>query len=392
MENKLVAPVTWVEIDMAALRHNLKEIRAVASRNPFFLPFRPAGKKKILDVTQILAVIKADAYGHGMDEVGKELDNLGVGFFGVSDAPEGIRLRELGIKKPILLFESTLLDQVEVIIDHELMPAVCTLELAKALNEYGRKSKKRVDIHVVIDTGMGRLGVWHKDAFQFIVEVMSMNYLRVMGIMTHFPAADSDRAFTKQQIKILYNLVKRLDREGLIIPYIHAANSMGLASYETHVLNLARPGLMLYGLYPHLSLKKTISLKPVMSVKTRILFLKDVEKGRSISYGRTFYTQKYMKVAVVPIGYHDGYFRALSNKAHMIVNGVRCPVIGRITMDQTMLDVSDVQDFSAGMPVTVIGREGSVEVTADELADLAGTINYEIVCSLGNRLPRIYKS
>ncbi|MBF0479624.1 MAG: alanine racemase [Candidatus Omnitrophica bacterium] len=388
---KDVSPVTWVEVDLGALRHNVTQIQELAAGNPFFLPFRPDTANKTFDATQVLAVIKADAYGHGMDKVGPELDRMGVGFFGVSDVPEGIRLRNLGIKKPVLLFESTLPDYAKQMAEYDLMPAVCTMDLAEALNECGQKKKKRVDIHVVLDTGMGRLGVWYKEAYPFIEKLMNMRYLRVMGIMTHFPAADSDRAFTKQQIRIVYNLVKRLDQGGLIIPYIHAANSMGLASYETHVLNLARPGLMLYGLYPHPSLQKKISLRPVMSVKSKVLFLKDVGKGRSISYGRTFFTQKDMKVAVVPIGYHDGYFRSLSNQSHMVINGVRCPVIGRVTMDQCMLDVSKVPYLMAGMPVTVIGQEAQASVTADELADIAGTINYEIVCNLGNRLPRIYK-
>ena len=192
-------------------------------------------------------------------------------------------------------------------------------------------------------------------------------------------------------MKSLYDLVTRLDRTGIIIPYIHAANSMGLAGYETHILNLARPGLMLYGLYPHPSLKKRIRLKPVLSVRSCVIFLKEVRRGRSVSYGRTFFTKRDMCVATVPIGYSDGYFRALSNKAFVLVAGVRCPVIGCVTMDQIMVDVSSVKDVRLGSPVVILGSQRSEHIGADELAEYAGTISYEIVCNLGSRLPRVYK-
>src|SRR3989338_105698 len=237
---------------------------------------------------------------------------------------------------------------------------------------------------------MGRLGIWHEEAYEFIQKVYALRHLRIMGIFTHFPAADTDKLFTKGQVKNLYALVKKLDRSGLIVPYIHAANSMGLAGFKTHVLNLARPGLMLYGLYPHPGLRKKILLKPVLNVRSRVIFLKNVAKGRSISYGRTFFTKKDMLVATVPIGYNDGYFRAFSNNASVLINGVRCPVIGRVTMDQIMVDASRVKALRLGAPVTILGAQKKERISAEELADHAGTINYEIVCSLGNRLAKIY--
>jgi alanine racemase len=335
-------------------------------------------------------VIKADAYGHGVQQIAALLEKKGVGFLGVSDIEEGMALRKIGIKRPILLFESTLASHAKRILDYRLMPTVCTLPLARALNTYAQKKNKIIDIHVKVDTGMGRLGIWHEEAFDFIQRIARLHSLRIMGIFTHFPAADTDRAFTKKQINHLYNLVTRLDRTGLIIPYIHAANSMGLASYRTHILNLSRPGLMLYGLYPHPALKKNICLKPVLSVRSRVIFLKEIEKGRSISYGRTFFTRKDMLIATVPIGYSDGYFRALSNKASVLINGVRCPVVGRVTMDQIMADASNVRGIALGTPVTVLGAQKGERISADELAKHAGTINYEIVCSLGGRLPKIY--
>jgi len=384
-------PLTYAEIDLKAIRHNLKEIAKLTARNTFDLPTRPRSSKITKSKETILAVVKADAYGHGAKDVALLLDKEGVEFFGVSDITEGMALRKFGIKKPILLFESTLASQAQQIVQHRLTPTVCTFELAESLNRYAQKKGRKVDIHVKVDTGMGRLGIWHEEAFEFIKKISTLRHLRIMGIFTHFPAADTDRRFTKEQIKCLYQLVTRLDRTGLATPYVHAANSMGLAGYETRILNLSRPGLMLYGLYPHPSLPKNICLKPVLNVRSHVIFLKEIKKGRSVSYGRTFFTKKDMMVATIPIGYNDGYFRALSNKAFVLIGGVRCPVIGRVTMDQIMVDVSHVKRVKVGAPVTVLGAQRKEYISADELAKHAGTINYEIVCSLGNRLPKVYK-
>lgn len=382
--------LTYCEIDLNAVKHNLKEIVKLSAKNRFDLPTRPHFRKKMRGIETILAVIKADAYGHGAERIALLLDKAGVGFFGVSDVHEGIALRKIGITKPILLFESTLDSHVRKIADFRLMPTVCSLQLACSLNRYAQAKRKVIDIHIKVDTGMGRLGIWHEEAFDFIKEVGKLKFLRIMGVFTHFPAADTDRKFTENQIRHLYRLVTRLDQSGLIIPYVHAANSMGLAVYRTHILNLARPGLMLYGLYPHPALKKKIRLKPVLSVRSQVIFLKNIKKGRSISYGRTFFTKSDMLVATIPIGYNDGYFRAFSNRASVLIGGTRCPVVGRVTMDQVMVDASHVKDIRLGDPVTILGRQKSERISADELAGHAGTINYEIVCSLGNRLPKVY--
>src|SRR3989339_181373 len=382
------AVLNWAEIDLKAIKHNIKEIKKLAVANKFIFPSRKGIQKTKPKPPEILAVIKADAYGHGVEQIALLLEKEGVNFFGVSDINEGITLRKLGIEKPILLFETTLASCAKKLIDNNLMPTVCTLELAKALNEYANKKRKIVDIHVKVDTGMGRLGVWHKEAFDFIGELMKLNRLRIMGIFTHFPAADTDQKFTKDQIECLYNLVVRLDKGGLIIPYIHAANSMGLAGYKTHVLNLVRPGLMLYGLFPDNSFKDKIDLKPAMSIRSQVIFLKDIEKGRSISYGRTFFSKSDMTVAVIPIGYNDGFFRLFSNQASVLIGGKRCKVIGRVTMDQIIVDVSSVKGPKIGMPVVILGKQGEETITAEELAEYAKTINYEIVCNLGNRLVR----
>jgi len=389
-KNKNSEYLTYCEIDLNAVKYNLKQIIKLTVKNKFILPTRPRAKSTLKNIEKIMAVIKADAYGHGMDKIALLLDKEGVGFFGVSDIREGMALQKIGIKKPILVFESTLESQARKIIDHQLIPTVCTLGLAKSLNRYAQRKKKRIDIHVKVDTGMGRLGIWHEEAFDFIKEISAYAHLRIMGLFTHFPAADTDRSFTKKQLKLLHDLVAQLDRTGLIVPYIHAANSMGLAGYQTHIVNLARPGLMLYGLYPHGSLRKKIRLKPVLNVQSRVIFLKKIKKGQSVSYGRTFFTKKDMRVATVPIGYNDGYFRALSNQASVLIGGMRCSVIGSVTMDQIMVDVSHLKTVQLGDPVTILGSQKGENISADELAGYAGTINYEIVCSLGNRLPKIY--
>ncbi len=364
--------LTWAQIDLSAIRHNFRVLRKLA------------GKAKIL------TVIKADAYGHGMLPIAKVLVKEKVDFIGLSNFNEGITLRKAGIKTPVILFETTLAEQAKDIIDYKLTPTVCTLELAAALNRCA--GKRTGNIHVKIDTGMGRLGGWHEEALGFIRKLSRLRNLRIQGICTHFPSADTDRAFTQKQIRQLATLVGQLKRSGLKIPYVHAANSMGLAGYKAQVLNLARPGLMLYGLYPRPELEKKIKLRPAMSVHSKIIFLKRIKKGRSVSYGRTFVAPRPMTVATLPIGYSDGYLRGLSGKADVLVNGKRCPVLGRVTMDQIVVDVSKIKNPRLGMPVVILGRQGKQHVCAYELAQLAHTISYEIVCSLGSRLARVYKN
>ena len=365
--------LTYAEINLNAVRHNFRVLR------------------KLAGTAKILTVIKADAYGHGMLAVARVLVQEKVDFIGLSNLNEGISLRKAGIKMPVLLFETTLAEQAKDIIDYKLTPTVCTYELAAALNRYAQKRKRVVDIHVKVDTGMGRLGVWQEEALGFIKKLSRLENLRLHGICTHFPSADTDRAFTQKQIQQFSTLIGQLKRSGLNILYVHAANSMGLAGYKATILNLVRPGLMLYGLYPRPELKKKFHLRPAMSVHSRIIFLKKIGKGRSISYGRTFIARRPMTVATLPAGYSDGYPRGLSGKADVLVGGKRCPVLGRVTMDQIVVDVTKVKNPRLGMPVVILGKQGRHEVSADELAQIVRTINYEIVCSLGSRLARVYK-
>ena len=367
----------WIEIDLKAVKHNYLAIKRFASA------YAAKG-------ISILPVVKADAYGHGMERIARLLNRAGVEIFGVSDVSEGIALRKSGIKKPILLLETSFSSCVKEIIDYNLIPTVCSLSFAKALNRYAKSVNKKINVHVKIDTGMRRLGVWYQEVDGFLQEITNFSHLKINGIYTHFPLADMDPVFTKRQIKRLSEIVRALNQAGIRIPYVHAANSMGLI-YKTDFLNLARPGLMLYGLYPSAKLKKRIKLQPVMSVKARVLLVKKIAKGQGLSYGHTFVAKKNMAVATLSIGYSDGYMRCLSNKASVVVRGQRCPVLGNVTMDQIMIDVSKVRNVEPDMEVTILGKEKGACVSADELASQAGTINYEVVCSLGNQLPGIYK-
>lgn len=369
---EIVYRPTWAQVDLEAIRHNFRQIR------------------RLFPQKKIIAVVKADAYGHGIKAVARLLDKEQVDVFGVANVCEGIQVRRLGIQRPILIMESLLAPCQEAIVRYNLTPSICTLAFARLLNRYAEKKNRIIDVHIKVDTGMGRLGVWYEEALAFVRQVFLLPHLRTTGLYTHFPSADSDTLFTKRQIRALTRLVGKLDGQGLVIPNIHEANSMGLIGYQTN-FNLARPGLMLYGLSPKPRGRFKIPLKPALSVKSTIVFCKEIAKGRSISYGRTFIAPRRMTIATLPIGYNDGYMRCLSNKSFCLVGGQRCRVLGRVTMDQLMIDVSRVKNLRLGMEAVLLGRQGKISVSADDLARWAKTVNYEIVCSLGNRLPRVYQ-
>ena len=382
--------LSWVEVDRQAIRKNYAALKGLAVKQfdpkPLHIPFYRRGA-----YPQILPVIKADAYGHGMNEISRLLANTGVKMFCVSDVAEGIALRREGITKPILLLESTLADFAKEIVKYHLTASLTTWPLALALNRQGQLQKRIVRVHVNVDTGMSRLGINWRQAEGFINRLLKLKFLRVEGIYTHFPVADTNSRFTTEQIQKLYKLVKHFDQQGKIILYVHAANSMGVAGYKHHIFNLARPGLMLYGLYPTEKLRSKVHLKPAMSVKSKIIFIKEVSRGTGISYGHTFVAKRAMKVATLPIGYQDGYLRSLSNKSSVLIGGQYCPVVGRVTMDQIMVDVSRLKNVHLGQEAVILGKQGLKEISADMVAGWADTISYEIICGLGNRLPRRYR-
>ncbi len=372
----------WAEIDLAALSANYAELKKLAAKN-------------MAHNAGLMPVIKADAYGHGMIETAKCLDAQGCLWFAVSNVLEGITLRQQGFKQQILLFESTLPQDSANIIEHQLTPTVCTLDLAQALDAQAAAAGVQVPVHIKVDTGMGRLGVDEDDILAFVEKLRTdCPRLVLEGIYTHFPLADTDREFTFAQMRRFRDIVFALENQFITFRYVHAGNSMGLGDYKSELFNLARPGLMLYGLYPSEELKEKVRLHPVMSVKTRVIFVKTVSKGDGISYGHTFKAQNDITVAVLPIGYSNGYLRSLSNSGFVLVRGLRCPVVGRVTMDQVIVDVTTL-GMSGDLPrlgeeVVLFGSQKGAQISADDVAQWAGTISYEIICSLGSRLLKVY--
>lgn len=368
----------WCEIDLKAIRYNIRQIRKY---------FNTFSKQSCL-----LPIIKANAYGHGVEKIVKVLQQEGINFVAVSNITEAITLRTLKFKGNILIFESTLPEHIPFIVQYDITPTIATLDFAKKLNQYAKKINKNIKVHIEIDTGMSRLGVLQQDAVSFIEELKEYSFLVLEGIFTHFPVADTNVSFTKQQITSMHQLLEALKKKNISFQYVHMSASMGLLRRLSQGMNLFRPGIILYGLYPSSYLRNQISLKPVMSVKTRVLLIKTIDQGIGISYGHTKITKRRMRIAVLGIGYSDGYLRGLSNKAYVIIEGCLCPVLGRVTMDQIMVDVSKIQNVRIGDEAIVLGSCDNVCVTADDLARWSGTINYEITCHLGNRLTHQYIS
>ncbi len=361
---------TWAEINLKNLVHNFREV-----------------KRRLSPATRIMVTVKADAYGHGLIPVSRKLVSCGVDYLGVASVDEGIVLRKAGIKTPILVMGLVLKKDIAPLFRYRLSATVCDDGLAKALNEKGRFYGRVLDVHIKVDTGMGRLGVLTEDAVDLVRKIQRLKFLHIEGIFTHFTMAETDRNFTGKQIRLFRRLLDELKREGIRIPLAHAANSMGAIGFKQSHFNMVRPGLILYGLHPKENLK--IKIKPLLSLKTRVIFKKRLPRGWGVSYGRTYVTKRKTTVVTLPIGYGDGYPRLLSNKAPVLLGGKRFKVCGRICMDQVMVDVGDSK-VRIGDEVVLIGSQGKMRITAEELAQLSDTISYEIVCGLGSRIPRVY--
>ena len=363
---------TVAKISLAALSHNFSEVVR-----------RAAGKK-------ILAVVKAQAYGHGALDVSRHLLKQGADMLGVALVEEGEELREAGIDAPILVMGAVFPEQAGAIIRLNLTPVVYSLTMARALSDAAAALNKTVSVHVKIDTGMGRIGLVPEQAAEFIAELQKLGGIVVEGLMTHFADADlKDKHFAARQMERFEALIHELAAKGTSIPLCHAANSAAVLDFNRALFTMVRPGLMLYGYNP-LEEGGDAGLQPALSLVTRVAFLKRVPEGTPVSYGRTFVTKRDSLIATIPIGYADGYGRGLSNKGEALVRGVRVPVAGRVCMDMTMLDVTDVQGVREGDEVVLIGAQGNERVTADDLASKTGTISYEVLCGIGARVPRVY--
>lgn len=365
---------TWAEISLRAIEYNYNQVRRLVGKN-----------------VKMMVVVKANAYGHGTVEVSSVLERLGVDYLGVATTDEAVRLREYGIRTPVLILGSVLPNEVKAAVENDITLTLCSDELLGEIKKAVKHTGLKAKVHIKIDTGMGRIGIWHEEALNFIKNLSQDKDVIIEGIYTHFSSAGRDDFFTNYQIEAFENLLNQLDGFDVRIPLRHAANSIATVDFKRSHLNLVRPGLIIYGMYPKHTFPKLIKLKPAMSLKTRIAYIKETPPGRSISYGRTYITQKHTKIATLPIGYADGYERNLSNKADVLVKGRRAPVIGKVTMDQTMIDVGHIKGVRIGDEVVLIGRQGREEIRTEKLARLAGTIAYEVVCSISNRVPRVYK-
>ena len=366
---------TWAEVDLDAIRDNFKQTKKLVGKE-----------------TSVLVIVKGNAYGHGIFEVSKTLQELGADFLGVATLDEALFLKKKRINTPLLILGSVLQYELEPAIKNNITLTLCYMELAKAIDKIASKLNRKARVHIKVDTGMGRIGVWHEEAFDFVKDINNFKNIFVEGIYTHFSIAGRDKFFTAYQINSFASLLEKLKHAGIEILYRHAANSIATVSLKKSHLNLVRPGIVMYGMYPKKSFSRKLQLEPALSLKTRIVFLKRTPAGRSISYGRTYITRKPTVIATLPIGYADGYGRILSNKAKVLVRGERAPVVGKVTMDQTMIDVGHIEGVTLGDEVVLIGKQGEAEIRCEELARLAGTIPYEIVCSISSRVPRIYKN
>jgi alanine racemase len=367
----------WAEIDLAALERNLRLIRAS-------LPAR----------MRYVAVVKADAYGHGLPQTAGRLMHAGADLFAVANAAEAAVLRELGPGWPILLLSPVLPEEDHFVADYDLAPTVSTADEVARFDAVGMRAGRPVSVHLKIDTGMGRLGVWHEEAPGLHARIASSPHLRLAGVFTHFASPDEDPAFTAEQRRRFLAALGRCPGLRLDGLFVHADSSAGLESMpESSPFNAVRVGLLQFGILPHpRSLLAQVRTEPVFSFRTRVGIVKSLPKGTTIGYGRTRALDRDSVVAVLCAGYGDGLPRAASNRAEVLVRGRRCPVLGRVSMDQTVVDVTDLPGVSAGDEVALVGRQDGAEITISEFSRWADTIPWETLCSVTKRVPRVYRT
>jgi alanine racemase len=362
---------TWVEVALDRLAHNIDSIR---------------GRLSVLTV-------KADAYGHGAVQVAQASSKL-VDIFGVATLDEAIELKESGIKNKILILSPILASEVPAVVYAGLAVTISSGGIAAELSRYAVEHDKYIDVHVEVDTGMGRSGVSFDKARTEITQIASLPNLKLEGVYTHFPVSDSDTEFTRRQVTEFESLIEQLRGDGIEIPMIHSANSAAIPSVDESHLDLVRPGLLAYGYLPG-SLEPGPDFEPILTWKSRIARIRRMPPGRTISYGRTFTTERETVVGVIPVGYGHGYPYRASDGGQMLIGGARAPIVGRVTMDMTMVDMTDLPEVpSLGDEVVLVGRQkgpfGESVISIHEVAGWAGTIGYEIICGLSKRVPRTY--
>ena len=365
---------TWAEIDLGAIEHNFKVIQQHVGNRP------------------VMAVIKADAYGHGSVQVAKRLERVGAARFAVATVPETVRLRENGIDLPILILGYVGDEDVQELARYDIAAPVYDRETAEVFSEAAQQAGKPIRIHFALDTGMTRIGFAARRVLETVQEISKLAKLpglQIEGMFTHFAVADTldGEAFTRRQMAEFQTVAEELERKGVHIPVKHCANSGAVLQYKEGYFDMVRAGIILYGYYPDPALPRTLDLRPAMTLKARVVQVRDVEPGRTVSYGRTYEISHPMREAVLSIGYADGYLRTGSNRVQVLVGGRKAPVLGRICMDMCMIEVPEGVSIMRGDEVTIFGNG---PVTADDVAAAAGTISYEVLCAVSARVPRIY--
>jgi len=362
----------WAEIDLAAFERNLKRIQAALPAN-----------------VRYVSVVKADAYGHGMPQIVRRLMQSGVDYFAVANVKEAADIRHMGAGWPILILSPLLPEEDNFVVDYDLTATLSTRAEAERFNTLGQARGKRIKVHFKIDTGMGRLGAWYEGAAELIDYVRKQPHLHLEGIYTHFSSADTDAAFTHLQRERLLSVLKNTDISGLLI---HADNSASLESLSgDSPFNAVRVGLLQFGVPPYpASILGRVQVEPVFSFHTRVGIVKELPAGKDISYLRTYTLQRDSRIAVLTAGYGDGIPLELSNSGQVLINGQRCPILGRVTMDQTIVDVTELDGTHPGESVVLIGRSGPAEITTGEFSQTAGTIPWETLCSISKRVARVY--
>lgn len=362
-------------VNLEAIRHNLLEIR-----------------KEVKSDTKLMVVIKADAYGHGAVALAKAIGN-DIDYYGVAIIEEAVELREAGIHKPILILGYTPKEQYDQVVAYDVTQTIFQYDMAKALSQEAKRQNKTARIHIKVDTGMTRIGFSDtKESIEEIKRIAALENIEMEGLFSHFACADEeDRASTELQLKRYIAFTDMLEKEQIQIPIKHIANSAGIIEFPEAYFNMVRCGIVTYGIYPSEAVnQERIKLIPAMELKSHVIFVKDVEPGVGVSYGATYVTGKKTRIATIPVGYADGYSRNLSNYGKVIIHGQFAPIIGRICMDQFMVDVSDIEDVKQGDTVTLLGRDGNAYISAEELAQWSHSFAYELVCTVGKRIPRVY--
>ena len=366
----------YVGVDLAAISDNVKSIM-----------------NKVGPDVKVMAVIKTDGYGHGAVAIAHALNEIGVYSFAVATIDEARELRASGIRNPILILGYVFPNDLQDVIDYNVTSTVFSYDSAKMISDYAAKRGKVAKIHIKLDTGMGRIGfVPGEESAAEIKRIFDLKNIEVEGVFTHFATADeADLGPSKAQAKLFEDFVNSLEADGYFFKIRHICNSAGVLVMDGNYDNMVRAGIIIYGLRPSAEVKCDIDLKPALELVSHVAYVQEVGAGFTVSYGSTYTTSGKTKIATIPVGYGDGYPRSLSNKGRVIVNGCYAPIIGRVCMDQFMVDVTDVPDVKQGDEVILIGKQGDCEITVDEIADIAGTINYEIVCGINKRVPRIFR-